>query len=246
MPCAPVQRSLECVAGEKMTPALLSQICWRLAGNTRRLIGGTPVYPWTRQPYPEWVPAQITQWRRRRSPRGKAGYMFSLRIMAGFSAGMIATQFWTDPQCWFLSREFGFVRQRGNDADKPPAKLFHHASEFMSLRMTILVDPTLCKPSEPGFKKTRLGAADLAWNKDILKLRDRLEVGYQAHCQMNSATQCFRCPYGTHSCPAGTHEKDYVFEFCPGCEDSKAAFDKSVNVDLCIKCAERKVMSRKA
>lgn len=240
-----VYQSVEDLAGTKLTNDVLRQVCWRLAGNLQKLSKGIAVPTWTRQPFPEWVPAQIVSAKRRLMGKN-IGYLYTLQILAGLSAGLKTQKFWSDKQVRFMAGDFGFARRRPGERSRMlPRNQFQHPLEFVTLRLTILIDPKLSTPNEPGFEKTKIGGASLDWNREQLKYRDRFDPEYACPHGFSPAVPCFRCPHGTVTCRAAVHPTDYEFDYCEACGRDRAPFDFTVNNEVCVECYDRRVISRK-
>lgn len=240
-----VEGSVEGVAGQVMTDQVLDVTVWRIAGNLSRLSrkedGVVPA--WTGQRRAEWVPAQVLSASRCRNGTGKVGYAFTFLVMAGTPAGLRMTKFWSDQFCRFAARSFGFnTRPPPRHGDKPARGQFRHPTELVGMRLTAFVEPRLSTPSSPGFEKMRFGAADLTWNREQLKYRDRLLPAYACPHKVPDAVPCFRCPHGAKSCRAGTHPADYVIKACATCKREKAPFEAGGD-DRCVECKNRKAMA---
>lgn len=241
-----VYASLEDMAGTRLTADVLRQVCWRIAGNLQKLSKGIPVPTWTRQPFPEWVPAQIISAKRRRSGKGEVGHVFTFQMLAGLSASTKGTKFWTDKLCRFMAGDFGFSRRRPSDrSTKLPRYQFQHPLEFVTLRMMVLIEPKLCSTTEPGFEKTKVAGANLTWNREQMKYRDRFDTGYQCPHGMTHAVPCYRCPFGTSSCRAAVHPVDYEFDYCEKCGRDRAPYDMTVSKDMCVECYDRRALVRR-
>jgi len=241
-----VYASVEDLAGTKLTSDVLRQVCWRLAGNLGRMAEQTPVPTWTRQPFPEWVPAQIASAKRRLSGKGDLGYVYTIQVLAGLSAGLKTTKFWTDKQVRYMAGDFGFARRRPSErSTQLPRNQFQSPMELVTLRLTLLIDPKLCTPAEPGFEKTKISSANLDWNREQMKYRDRYDPGYQCPQGVTHQVPCCRCPFGISTCRAAVHPTDYEFDYCEQCGRDRAPYDTSVSKEMCVECYERKILQRR-
>lgn len=243
IPFDPVFVSLRHLAGEVLTPAVLRDNFWRLAGNLDRLLG-KPVPPWTRQGFKEWVPVQIESAKRRRGGRGDLGWLFTFRIAAGTSCPLTIQKFWSDKFCRYLAPDLGFSTRRISDRSKVvPQARYQHPTELVTLRLHVLVDPELCG-REPGFDKVRVQSADREWNREQLCFRDRLDAEHACPKDMPRSVACFRCPIGYKACRAAVHREDYTFGFCPDCNRDDVPFDPELSTERCIECMDTRAMTR--
>lgn len=231
---ATLEDSLRHLAGTRVDERTLDAMCWRMAGNVKRLKQRRAVPPWHVQRLPEWVPVQVVACKREKSPRGKLGARFVLRILAGTPAGLTAEKFWPLKFCRYISQEFGFTRPRGNRVVAFP---FTAPEQFVGMRLYVLIMPELCT-REPGFDGLGFPAGLSKWNKTTLKCRFRVQEGFR--CQMNvlpSELPCHNCPVGFTKCRAGTHRSNWVEKPCPDCGRDDAFFDPESKSEVCVDCA---------
>lgn len=231
-----LEDSLRHLAGTRIDARLLDAVCWRMAGNTKRLKQRRAVPPWHVQKLPEWVPAQIVSCKRERTARGKMGARFGLRILAGTPAGMTAEKFWTLKFCRYMSQEFGFTRPRGNRQVSFP---YAAPEEFVGMRLYVRIMPELCG-REPGFDGLGFPPSLSKWNKTTLKCRLRVQDGFR--CQMDvtpAELPCHNCPVGFVKCRAATHRHDWVEKPCPECGREAAFFDPEQKSEVCVDCTIR-------
>jgi hypothetical protein len=240
--------ALRYLAGVKLTPPLIDEVSWRLAGNLPRLKEkSVPIGPWTRQAYKEWVPAEIREADHRRDERDRPGWMMSFRILAGTSCPMLIQQHWSKKFCAYAAKHIGFTlrtpspRSAGNDFIHGK---FMHPSELVSMRLLLLIDPDLCT-TEPDFKEISITPSLLKWNKTQIKFRDRVDAKHRCPKKYPASSYCYRCPVGSDQCRAATHPRTYTFDYCAGCESSKVPFDTAVSEDKCVFCLEKQAMERR-
>jgi len=241
--------SLRHMAGQPITKEDLRDNLWRLAGNLKRIDGHLAVPPWTCQPQAEWVPANITAIRRRRNNSGVLGYLFYFRILAGPACPMIVSRFWTSRFCYFLAEYMGFLREYSSvnrNADIP-RRLFHHPSEFVTLRLELLLESRLSTGREPGFERVQVPPALLKFNLEQLKYRDRID-GKPYICPEGYPEDflCCTCEVGYKKCRAGCHAEDYIVGSCPSCHNDHAWFDPELLSAVCVICYEKQQIEREA
>ena len=241
-----VYESVRVLAGTKLTSELLDSTCWRLAGNLELLKKLEPVLPWRRQEYAEWVPVQIVKVKLARGGRrGKeVGHELSFRVLAGTSCSHILYQWWSRRRSRYMAyflddknRGFSFSRQRGKRVVLRP---YNNPQEFYSLRCRLLIVPKLCTVDGPGFEKISFTSAMTQWNREIHKMRARIEDGYKCPFDFPPEKFCWRCSVGHDRCPAATHAKTYTYASCDVCGEDEAPFDPDDNIhDFCVNCVEK-------
>lgn len=246
MPALTIRESLEPSAGRVLTPALQQAVAWRLAGNQQLLIRGDRVYPWVRQPYSEWVPAQVLRVRRSRSNNGRVGQDVYLRLMAGLAAGWIVNRFWTDAVCRLVACKIGFSRWPPSPkSSKPHRRAYNHPSELVSTRLEVLLEPRYCAPRLPGFWEWREASALVSWNRSQLEFRDRLDDAHACPYDQPATLPCYRCPIGSGNCRAACRPLDLTFGPCPRCKKPEVPFDPAVPSLVCMICRESDDLKKK-
>ena len=244
IPVASVYHSLRHLAGVKLTAALLRDNFWRLAGNLKRLkVRSVP--PWTSQTYMEWVPAQIERARRYRTSRGRVGWLLSFRIMAGRACSLLVTRFWSDKFCRYVAKEMGFMLWQPSDkSDRLPHGIYKHATELVTLRLHLLIDPELCT-REPGFEKVKVQVSDRKWNQEQLKFRDRLDAEHACPHDQPKKLACYQCPFGYLHCRAAVHRLNYTYGYCASCGTDDVPFDPEQSTEICLGCVDREAFKRR-
>ena len=236
-----LEDSLRHLAGTRIDEKLLDDFCWRMAGNTRRLKEYRSVPPWHVQKLPEWVPVQVVSARRQRNTKGAVGALMGFRVLAGTSCPKIVYKWWSQKMARFLSQDFGFTRQRGNEPGRFP---YAHPEQLVSLRHYVMIDPAECD-KEPGFSKVAFSGSMKEWNKNTLVARFRADRDF--YCQMEKSAEelpCHRCPLGYVTCRAATHRKDWVQKPCTHCSRADAWFDPEIAGDKCVECVIADVYKR--
>jgi hypothetical protein len=204
-----LHHSVRYLVGRELSRRNLTELAWRLAGNTKRLKGGLPVTPWSSQPEKEWVPIQVSANRyaikkRPHEKHGRSGRTMRFRILAGTSCPMEITQWWSNEKLDVVAYAIGFKRKAPmHKADQ---------SELMSLRFLGLIEPSL-SPREPGFFHVSCPPSLMTYNRDLIKKRRRIKFS----CPEGYEHQCHQCPLGVRSCEAATHAADYEEKLCPAC-----------------------------
>jgi hypothetical protein len=238
--------SLRHLAGEKLTRKVLDDNCWRLAGNLDTLKRDKPAGVWSYQADPEWVPAQIMSTCRRRGGRGnrQLGWYFAFQILAGRSCSLRIQQFWSQKFCSYIAADLGFrMFPPSERSGRPAERLYRNPTEFVTLRLALLIEPELSR-EVPGFKKTDITGQLKDWNIDQLKCRDRVQPGYTCPRGYSPAIKCFQCAAGYSSCRAGTHRADYTLEYCPECSTDNAPFDADISDSMCVNCYDARAIQR--
>jgi hypothetical protein len=192
--------SVRSLAGVVLTRPLAYALAWRLAGNLDVLREDIPVPPWFTQDVEEWLPVQVLSWQPEKSARGKPMNGYRVRVLAGSACPLQTTASWPAGFTKMIARQIGFTARRG----KMP---FQHPSELVQLRLRVLADPVRSKPGQLGFWEVAGGAGLTNWNKEILKMRARIDFA----CPENYTHPCYRCAAGWDICPAATH-KDSIYD----------------------------------
>lgn len=236
-------KSLEHLAGVEITKDVLDEVCWRMAGNVL-LLREQAVVPWHKQRAEEWVPVQFIDASRQRSGRKKKGWLFTFQVLAGTPCPVKVQQFWTDRFCGRMAHELGFQWMPSDKSNQVPRAVYQFPTEFLTLRMTICIEPKLCTGEGPGFERTGLPGYLRNWNREQMKYRDRLEEGYECPKGYPDNLFCYRCPVGYKECRAGTHKNTFTSSYCPDCGNAEASFDPDASDQRCLSCHEREVMRR--
>jgi len=230
-----LEDTLRHLAGMRLDERILDSMCWRVAGNVKRLKQRKVVPPWHIQKLPEWVPVQTTACRRERSSRGKFGARFQFRILAGTPAGLLAEKFWTTKFCRFISENLGFGKHNYN---RPTPKSYSVPEQFVGLRLYVCVTPKL-SGKEPGFDGIGFPGSCVTWNKVTINCRARTQPGFTCLLKQTAMTlACHTCPIGFLRCRAATHRQDWVKQYCSDCS-REAYFNPEVQSDVCVDCTSR-------
>jgi hypothetical protein len=203
-----------------------------LGGNYYRIARRRVVLPWRGQSIDEWVPAYVDQARPYITKRGKHGYIFRFKILAGFTAGLLTEQFWSDSFCRFISRDCGFTR-RGSGAR------FQQGNQFVLLRFMLRIS-AVKSVTQPVFEgvMTPVPSPLLKWNRDIGKSRDRMTPfeGCPPGYQRPLVLPCHLCDVGFETCKNGTHRRQYVRGYCTMCDTIDSWIDPEFDDSVCIRC----------
>lgn len=217
-----VFKSVTYLVGKPIDGKTIFDMCWRLAGNINLLSNGIAVPPYSSQASEEWVPVQITSAKKCKI-KDKAAVLYHLRVLAGTPAGIIIRKSWTMKFCHYLAKSLGFTHSN-------KAMPFSNFTEFISMRMYVLLDPKLSSDG-PSFDLTKHTASTVRWNKDILKLRFRIS----APCPQGFTHKCCNCHIGFQTCPAACHLSDYESGYCENC-GNESFFDPTSKSDFCVNC----------
>ncbi len=232
-------------AGELITEALADTLAWRIAGNVQQIARGIPALQWRVSNTPEWVPAQIMSAVKAKGFNNKTGYTLSFKVLAGRPSSVVITKFWSTKFCRYAARTLGFITRVPSETSRRlPTYLFHTPIELVTLRMEILITAEFCRNGEPGFDKIACRGSLLEWNRNQMRLRDRILPGYTCPHGHKTTVPCYRCPIGYLNCQAGTHRQNYVFKPCPVCHEKEAAFDPDLSKEMCLRCVEAVAMTR--
>ena len=185
---------------------------WRLAANIPRLRQRQVVRPWTIQHGDEWVPMQVLHVVPAKNYAKRAGYMLTLRALAGSPAPMTIEKFWTRTIMHVLSRRMGFSKREGKRPFQDPV-------EFTNLRFCGRIEAAR-STEKPFFHQVECTPSFLEWNKRLCDLRYKLKTP----CPQGWRHPCHHCIIGYDQCPAGTHFRTYVTAECSLC-GKEAAFE---------------------
>lgn len=232
---ATVEHSVRNVFGVRVTPEVVDELSWRMAGNYRRLAERKVVPPWHVQRLPEWVPAQVVSCKREKSGRGKPGARLGFRVLAGTPAGRVAYKWWSLKLCRYVAPEFGYSVPRGARRLAYP---YSAPEQLVGLRTYLCVTPSL-SGREPGFEATTVHTSVGDWNRTTIRCRFRAQPKFVCLMKATPADlPCHVCPVGFARCRAGTHRADWVERHCEGC-GKRAYFDPESTSPHCVACAQR-------
>lgn len=231
--------SLRHLAGKTLSDEALEDIAWQFAGNLRRFCNLRPVLPWKGQRSHEWVPVQVVggdHYRTKRS--GKVGMIYTFQVLAGTPCPLEMTQFWSRNFCRMLSRRLGFTKHRG-------PRPFTNVTEFMNLRMYVLVDPEKCQDGKPGFSQVHeeQPSSVVNYNRQLLQWRQRSTKDFQCPQNYPKRHRCFQCHVGLDVCPAATHERTFVRQECPNCH--RHNWHDPAFLRMCVDCRVVKILHPK-
>lgn len=224
--------SVRYLAGKTLTRKEGLELCWRLAGNIGLLREGVPVGPWTAQTRKEWVPLQILRCVPLRNQRGRVGYNYDFRVLAGTPCPMKIQAFWSRDLMRMVAFRIGFSNRRSGQYQ------FHHGTELVGLRLLGELDPTRSQYS-PTFYEVAVPSSFTKWNRDnVLRVRCRVEP-----CPRGFTHACRQCAVGYAECPAGTHRQNYVQRFCTTCGENKW-FDLDLTNERCMDCQHKDLLRK--
>lgn len=208
----------------------LWNFAWLVAAHRDKLRKGEPVRPWVNQLQDEWVPFEITEVDFRRTEKFGAGFLVSLRAMAGSCCAMTVTKFWGFDQTSMHVRRLGFT-------SKGKARLpYKSPRQFVRLRLAALVSAEV-SDDKPRFRGYEVQGGILAHNKKLLRAR----ILRKPPCPQSYAHPCHVCPVGYAigevTCPAAVHPATWEFRTCPQCE-TDGWFDPVKSQEACIKCRQ--------
>ena len=235
-----LRASLIPLAGELLTPQLLDETCWRLLGNLWKL-SHRPyqvVLPWAVQRIKEWVPVAVLGAKPKTTSRGKHGYLFTFRVLAGSPCPLLLHRFWTNRLCSYVARYMGFQRLPSDKSARPIQRLFRNPTELVGLRLSVLVEPQYSQDG-PGFMATEVPPGLRKFNQEQLAYRDRLDDKHPCPLGFSREVACWQCTAGYRLCRAACHREDYQKKTCPGCQ-KESWFNSEWSQELCVYCFEKK------
>ena len=217
-----IHHSVKYLLKKDLTPALLSEMSWRLAGNVNQLVGNKPVPQWTRQRNFEWIPAQVCEIQTVRKYK-QLMHELVFQSLAGTIVPRKLCQSWSLKKTNYLATYrndkglgFGFGRSRiNNRGEQTGQALFYDIRQFYGLRCFLLLDPQRSCP-DPFAIEVGHTHATMAYNKQLIVARDRS----RSPCLkgLPDTAECYHCPCGTDRCVLATHSRTYVPGLCPRCQ----------------------------
>lgn len=230
-----LEDSLRHTLGDLLTQERLAALAWRMAGNIPRLRSRRPVPPWHGQTVLEWAPVQIVAARRERNRRGLLGTAYTFRILAGTACPLVTTGWWSSKQCSYYAKAFGFSKRGSPNARLPPKYPYVAPEQFVGMRLNVLLDPEF-SGKLPGFNTADWPSVFDDYNREQLRLRLRVDPGYECPNGFPLALPCHKCYIGYEHCAAATHRYDWFEQKCGECGKRDALFDKEMSTTLCIDC----------
>lgn len=204
----------------------LFKLAWRVAGNMRSLRRGRAVLPWTLQRAVEWVPVEIIRVMPGLNKYNRRVADCLLQVQAGTPCPLRFTKRLSQAHYSFWAREFGYT----SSFAKPPMP-FNHQSELVGLRFYALLEPALSNYDVPGFKRVRVTAGQIQGNRELIRVRCRVEP-----CPNEYEHSCHKCSLGRNACPYATHPLTYQYAACSVCEEAEAPFDTTMSTTMCVLC----------
>lgn len=244
-----VLNSNKSLAAKTLTPSLLQDTCWRMAGNVDSLSYQKAVPVWMSQAQHEWVAAAIIRTRPVKM-RSQIATCFTFRILSGTPVTLTLTQTWSNKKSHYLAKfrdeqnhGFGFGTSRVNGRGEQTGRLlFVDTRQFFGLQCLLLIDPELSKDAPVASEIGHTGAT-MGHNQKLLKGRDRLESDCVKKLPGNP--ECFCCPIGVDKCIYGTHPLTYTVAICSLC--GQKGFVDPADIEyksLCIQCSRKERLSK--
>lgn len=217
-----IHNSVKYLLKKDLTPALLSELSWRLAGNVNQLVGNKPVPQWTRQRNFEWIPVQICEVQTVKKHK-QLMHELVFQSLAGTVVPRKLTQSWSLKKTSYLATYrnekglgFGFGRSRVNSrGEQTGQNLFYDVRQFYGLRCFLLLDPQRSHP-DPVAIEVGHNHASMTYNKCLIVARDRTRTSCIKG--LPDTTECYHCPYGIDHCVLATHPRTYTRGQCPRCQ----------------------------
>ena len=230
-------KSLQPYTGRTLTEPALDQLVWRLAGNIPMLQRYYPVYPWSSQAFPEWVPVQILSVTQSKS-RNELGVVVQLKVLAGTPATLQLRKFWSSRYCHIFARAAGFNFRRASDNQPQNMRRVRNPLELALCRFSILVTPETCAGGKLDYRRTELSPSQLEFNRQLMDMRDRLKPEHVCPAGYDREVRCYQCPVGYVRCGAACHKENFILETCPSCHTEQYR-DPVQSGTLCVGCAAR-------
>jgi len=219
--------------GKKVTPALVSNMYWRLAAGMDRLVKQEPLYAAFTVPCDEWVPARIEDilYGRPSLRTGAPTLAFVFRLLDGCYAGLSFTQVLSYKFCLAIQRDIGLPRSRLHKNE--------YALTWLAARLLVLsaesgprleeFDPTpTVQTHNRSLYKSRKEPCGYGWSWPCLKC----SLGHsRANDLFSTGGPSFRCPRATHSIA-------WRKRGCGECS-KEGWFDVADTGSTCIGCRER-------
>jgi len=225
-PLEAIIETVASVASADFSREDLFKLAWTVAGNLRSLRSNKAVPPWVLQRSIEWVPVEIIRVAPGLNKYKKRIADCLLQVQAGSPCPMRFTKRLTQPHYSFWAREFGYT-----SAFARPPMPFNHHSELVGMRFYALLEPALSSYSAPGFRRVYVTASQIKGNRELIKVRSRVEP-----CPNDYEHSCSKCSLGRDACPYATHPLTYVYQPCLQCRDQEAPFDTTMSTLMCVKC----------
>lgn len=227
-----IEESIRYLCGVQLTDEMVRDMCWRLAGNVKRLEERWTVTPWSTQRINEWVPLSIIGCTRYRQ-YDRPGAMFYFRIVAGTSCPLTTHRWWSLPQCKYFAPLIGFDKPRRH-SDQQPDHVMTAPEQFVGLRLYGLIEPRFSEHG-PRFETVVFPSAIREWNRTLLRRRLRLTENYVCPKGHPASFVCHRCPVGYLQCPMATHRENWKRDLCEKCQEENW-FDPGQNQRFCVDC----------
>ena len=238
-----VADSMISLRGQKLTPTLLVNTCWRFAGNIEKLQNCEAVPAWFIQRTREWVMCSIEHVRMQRK-HGKLGHSLVFQVLTGEAASMQVSQWWSNKKIYFLAlyrdehgKGFGFSRYSEVHGYMESAYPFDDPRQLYGLRCFMLAEPQKDK-KELVLSVVEHSATTEAFNRELMRKRQRTTPEYRCPFGLPAEQKCYLCVAGTDKCPAACHSKTYVMGVCKRCKNERAYFDKedTGHAGHCVNC----------
>jgi len=223
-----IRSSLFPLLGEIFTYEKLREYAWRLAGNIPRLKAGLVVLAWVSQASKEWVPVQFIDGRPAVDAKGRRGYFYRVRILAGSPALMRIWRFLPKATLLYFAPQFGFSRFGPG--------VLTNLTEIVGLQCVVELDPKYSR-GRPGFFNMSVPASMRARNRNLL--RQRLHLPDVFPCPNGYVYPCFDCHVGYRDCPCGVHPRNFEVGDCAEC-GKRGWFDPARVEPFCVSCALQK------
>lgn len=207
-----------------LSPEELFTLCWRLAGNYKKLLDNEPVTPWQFQMRDEWMPVQFVSAKKKRSEKGYERVVFSLRILAGSACPTLFTAEYSSKFCYRLAVELGFSKSYG----KLP---YADYREFCGLRGKALFKVTE-ELGSPVAARIVASPSQLSNNKKLIKARRRIF----SVCPQRRTCDCLNCPVGQDQCVLALRARTLQKKICRRC--GKTEWTDVTQSFVCVECSK--------
>lgn len=230
--------SLTDIVGQRLDEDKLRVVTARLAGNLDGLRAGRTAPPWAAQRSLEWAPLRLDAVRGQRNRAGEPGVEIECTVLAGPACPLKSRRWWSLRMCRYAARFFGFSRRASSRARHPAKYPYTDPRQLVGLRFYGLLDPALSR-NQPGFHEIRFPGSVQEHNRRLLKMRFRVDPGYDCPEGFSRLQPCHACPIGYTRCAAATHRDDWISSWCDNC--GKDSYRLASHPEACLACGKASI-----
>jgi len=200
-----------------------------IAGNMYDLKLGIPLKSFSGVYKKEWTPIVVVDGYRDVFKSGKAGFMYTLLSMAGYTATEVFKKLIPSKgMFWHIHRgTFNLPANSYSGLTLPEA--------YVGMWAWVLLEPEL---SWEIFSRAESSPSFTAHNRSLL--RDRAKP-----CVLGHTIECHQCPIGMETCYRGTHRGMLIHKKCHRCGTNGLFRQDEPEASKCIACANKEFSDRK-